>query len=58
MRASSKAYEDVACHCSEYLPVQKDNVSNCSNCDRNLVLLAVTLIRIRVSARLIYMTVS
>ncbi|HAB60347.1 MAG TPA: hypothetical protein DCE48_06505 [Lachnospiraceae bacterium] len=34
MRASSKAYEDVACHCSEYLPVQKGNVSNCSNCDK------------------------
>ena len=33
MRASSEAYINVACHCSEYLPVKKGTVSNSNNSD-------------------------
>ena len=33
MRASTEAYQAVASHCSEYLPVQKERVSNCSGSD-------------------------
>lgn len=34
MRASSEAYKHVACHCSEYLPVPKDSISNSSDGDK------------------------
>ncbi|WP_455715279.1 hypothetical protein [Anaerosporobacter sp.] len=34
MRASSEAYINVACHCSEYLPVPMNSISNSSINDK------------------------